>query len=561
MSMDASVRNTGIPSQSNELIDKQIHNLKLVANEDQGYLFYNHKKGMFEKQTYSNWFVLALKVIFVSPWRYMFGFTSDKDYVFGGMKKLMAETEKTLLEKPDDEKAKELLDLIKKVKETTLPRMIGEMREKRLFAQETALVKLSEQILTTPAPAKEKKAPVSPFSLKSFTTPPSPQSSPKVSSSEPSTPLESSQELDTSSETASDSSNDDTIELNSAVFKDEEQKSVNAEQQPAEKPPQDPPSSIPTPPNGMNGPPPFPGAMKGPPPPPGGLLASKTVSKEEKITALTKVVLNNKTAYEEAMQKHAAIKESRLNNQEQRKLNEKRQTLIKKGMEKAPKQFVTLKNALKAKQEEFAKADHLAKQLQLIIERREKDLASAKSSGATVVKTKVMGNVLEVEIRLFETRLEEAKLKQSQEALVVAAKQQELNDAENKYALILHTEMVIGEEKATVGHFLGELEKADKALAAISKKQKELDVEFETATQDLKKAQSLYVSKEKELAKLTGQESKTGDIKEVKEASASKAGADPEAIKAFHAEKKKQLVKTMSKQFSLDHLITSPEEG
>ncbi|CRX37810.1 hypothetical protein [Estrella lausannensis] len=579
MSTDASLRSTGSSSLSNELIDRQIHNLKILTDDDQGYLFYNHKKGTFEKQTYSNWFVLALKVVFVSPWRYMFGFTSDKDYVFGGMKKLLAETELTLREKPDDEKSKELLGLIAKVKEATLPRMIKEMKEKRLFAQEAALVKLSEQIHTNAATAKKGSGSVSQFTLSSFTTSPSPLSSPHTSSSPTSSPLSSSQELSDSSEIASDLADDD-IELDSTVILEtkagktesgtEEQSNTKAEVAPAQDSPSQQPSTIPLPPHMMKGPPPPPGNFKGPPPPPGnfkgpppppgGLAGSKVMSKEEKITALSKVVLEKKTAYENATEKHASIKQSRITNQEQRKLNEKRKNLIKNGMQKAPKQFVTLKTALRARQEEFAKADQQLKQLQQIIERREKDLATSKSSGAALVKTKVNGNVLEVDIDLFETRLKEAKIKLNQDASVLAEKQNELSDAENKYSQILQTTMQIGDETATIGKFLGDLEAAEKSLVAIAKKQNELDSEFEKAVEELKKAQSLYVSKEKELAKLKGEESKTESIKEIKESSSAKAGADPEAIKAYHAEKKRMLVKTMSKKFSLDNLMMPTEE-
>lgn len=582
MSMDAA-SNTGNPSVANELIDKQIHNLKILADQDQGYLFYNQKKGMFEKQTYSNWFVLALKVIFVSPWRYMFGFTSDKDSVFGGMKQIVAETEKTLLANPDSEKAKEMLDLIAKVKGATLPRMIKEMNDKCLFAQEAALVKLHEEIGKT-ALKVNTSAKLNPIALGDFTSPPtlvpfSPMSdritlsaftkTPSPHSSSDSIPppeslastlLTSSSSKDLSSSqgsnTASTSSKSDQVELTSSleVPAQEDSASSTTPPPPGSIPP--PPGSIPPPPGSI---PPPPGGPKGPPPPPGSLMGKKPPTKEEKIAALALVVENAQKAYLAALEKQEILKDQKVKNQELRKLTEKRQTVLTKGMVKAPKKYTLLSLAQKGKREELAKCKEREEQFRHVIARREKELAST-SAEALIVKTKVSGNILEVDKHLFILRLNEAKLKLAEQQDIVKQKQQELDAIDEQYQAVLKEEMVIGEEKAPIGTFLGELSEATKVLADIALRQKKLDAETDAHNQELKKAQSLYISKEKELAKLKGEKSQSEDLKEIKEAPKAQAGADPQAIKAYHAEKKRQLVKTMSKQFSVDHLLAAEEE-
>lgn len=147
------------PSEALENIKK---NWKIVSTKDQGYLFYNQKKGCFEKQTYSNWFILVIKIIFCSPFRYLFGFTSNNDIVLKGLNDLLIKSQKELESEADTEEGKALKTLIKEVSEVALPNLITEFENKNYLRQTTAakeLLSTMQKITTAAAPLSKKRVP------------------------------------------------------------------------------------------------------------------------------------------------------------------------------------------------------------------------------------------------------------------------------------------------------------------------------------------------------------------------------------------------------------------
>lgn len=145
-----------------EALENIKKNWKIVSTKDQGYLFYNQKKGCFEKQTYSNWFVLVIKIIFCSPFRYLFGFTSNNDVVLKGLNDLLIKSQKELESEADTEEGKALKALIKEVSEVALPNLITEFENKNYLRQTTAakdLLSTMQKITTAAAPLSKKRVP------------------------------------------------------------------------------------------------------------------------------------------------------------------------------------------------------------------------------------------------------------------------------------------------------------------------------------------------------------------------------------------------------------------